>query len=361
MVHAVVLRERWLRRYEFDRSITEMSARSFLGHINPLIATLILLASSTAAVRLYYHLKPAIPRSLRYVLRHKLAERQRNICADVWPILQAAARQPAGWRGWPNQRRFAFVLSHDVESRKGLARVKDLAELEMSMGFRSSFNFVPEGSYKVPPDLRHWLTERGFEVGVHDHRHDGKLYHSFARFCAGAQRINHFLHEWDAVGFRSGFMLHNLEWIQHLDVLYDSSTFDTDPFEPQSDGAQTIFPFLIQRPNGNPIVELPYTLPQDSTLFVVLRERTNQIWKNKLSWIATHGGMALLNVHPDYICFGKSPSRYEYPLELYRDFLDHARRTYAGALWRALPRDLAAFVRKAASPNVSPAKTLALV
>lgn len=338
-----------------------MSAKSVLGHINPLVATLILLASSTAAVRLYYHLKPAIPRFLRYALRHKLAERQREACADVWPILQAAARQPAGWRGWPDRRRFAFILSHDVESPKGLARVKDLAQLEMSLGFRSSFNFVPEGSYAVPDDLRHWLTERDFEVGVHDHRHDGKLYHSFARFSAGARRINHFLREWNAVGFRSGFMLHNLDWIRNLNVLYDSSTFDTDPFEPQSDAAATIFPFLIQRANGTPIVELPYTLPQDSTLFVLLRERTNQIWKDKLSWIASHGGMALLNVHPDYISIRKSPGRYEYPLELYRDFLEHARKVHAREYWHALPREVATFFRQPTCSSISPPKAMALV
>src|SRR5215510_11025950 len=106
-----------------------MSARSFLGHINPLVATLMLLASSTAAVRLYYHLKPAIPRPLRYALRHKLARRQRSLCVDVWPILQAAAVPPVGWTGWPQQRRFALILTHDVESAKGLTRVKELAEL----------------------------------------------------------------------------------------------------------------------------------------------------------------------------------------------------------------------------------------
>ena len=69
---------------------------------------------------------------------------------------------------------------------------------------------------------------------------------------------------------------------------------DTDPFEPQPDGRHTIFPFWVPRPNGNGsavpassegYVELPYTLPQDSTLFVVLRETTPEIWMRKLDWI----------------------------------------------------------------------------
>ena len=37
-------------------------------------------------------------------------------------------------------------------------------------------------------------------------------------------------------------MHHNLEWIKDLDIEYDASTFDTDPFEPQADGVGTIFP-----------------------------------------------------------------------------------------------------------------------
>jgi hypothetical protein len=330
-----------------------MNSGSLRAYVNPLVATLVFLASSAAAVRVYYRLKPLIPRCLRHCLRQKLAQRQRIASADVWPILKTAASQPPDWLGWPDQQRFALVLTHDVESQRGLSRVKELAELELSLGFRSCFNFIPEGPYSVPPDLRHWLTDRGFEVGVHDHRHDGKLFHSFKRFCASAARINHFIREWNAAGFRSGFMLRNLDWIPRLEVLYDASTFDTDPFEPQSDAAGTIFPFLIEGCDGKSIVELPYTLPQDSTIFLVLGERTSQIWKHKLSWIAAHGGMALLTVHPDYISFGSSPGRYEYHVDLYRDFLDHTRREYAGQYWHALPRDVAAFFQKTAACDIS--------
>ena len=65
-------------------------------------------------------------------------------------------------------------------------------------------------------------------------------------------------------------------------------------------------------------VELPYTLPQDSTLFLVLRETTPEIWMRKLDWIAEHGGMVLLDMHPDYMSFDRLaadaqrsiPSRY---------------------------------------------------
>ena len=55
------------------------------------------------------------------------------------------------------------MLTHDVESGAGLANCRSLARLESELGFRSSFNFIPEGSYRVPPELRK-LTAMGFEV-----------------------------------------------------------------------------------------------------------------------------------------------------------------------------------------------------
>ena len=154
------------------------------------------------------------------------------------------------------ESKFAFVLTHDVESQQGLDRVKELAELEMELGFRSSFNFTPEGPYSVPPALRSWLVDRGFEVGVHDLNHDGHLFSSRESFRLKAQRINHYLEEWNAVGFRSGYMLRNLDWIHDLNIAYDACTFDTDPFEPQPDGVNTIFPFWVPRKSALPAPQL---------------------------------------------------------------------------------------------------------
>ena len=300
-------------------------------------------------VRVYYHAKPSLPGWVRLALRRWLANRQRKSCGGTWPILESAGVPPQGWPGWPDQHRFALVLTHDVESQTGLDRVRQLAELEMSLGFRSSFNFIPEGSYQVSAELRNWLTDHGFEVGVHDHRHDGKLYNSRKQFTASVTRINHFLEEWKATGFRSGFMLHKLEWIGELNIQYDMSTFDTDPFEPQPDGVKTIFPFWVERAGGGGYVELPYTLAQDSTLFVILKQPSADIWRQKSDWIAARGGMALLNVHPDYTAFdNQRPGRSEFSVSLYTEFLKWLKQKYAGQYWHALPKNVAAFYRNEA-------------
>jgi hypothetical protein len=220
-------------------------------------------------------------------------------------------------------------------------------EMEKRLGVRSSFNFVPE-RYQVSPELRHELTGNGFEVGVHDLYHDGKLYNSIAIFQKRASRINQYINEWKCAGFRSAAMHHNLEWIHQLNIAYDASTFDTDPFEPQPDGAGTIFPFWVTgSPGQKGYVELPYTLPQDFTLYILMQEKTIEIWKQKLAWIAKHGGMALVLTHPDYMNFGEEKSSIsEYPARYYEEFLEHVRREYAGQYWQALPMHVARFYAK---------------
>jgi hypothetical protein len=159
-------------------------------------------------------------------------------------------------------------------------------------------------------------------------------------------------------------MLHRLDWFHELNIEYDTSTFDTDPFEPEPEGRHTIFPFWVPAPRNQRTedrgqrsddirhsagraggyVELPYTLPQDFTLFLLFREQTIDIWLRKLDWIAQHGGMALVDVHPDYLCFdGSTPGAREYPATHYRSFLEYVRRQYDGAFWNTTPREVARF------------------
>lgn len=199
------------------------------------------------------------------------------------------------------------------------------------------------------------LRQRGFEVGVHGLKHDGTLFLSRARFEESARRINHYLHQWGAVGFRSPLTHRNPEWMQLLDIEYDSSFFDTDPYEPMPGGTMSIWPFFCGR-----FVELPYTLPQDHTLLVILGHRTPQLWLDKVHFIAQWGGMALVNVHPDYM---RDPTQ----LAIYQTFLGQmaaridrrrtaprAERTEVSAGgWCALPRDVARWWRtRAGDPSV---------
>ena len=295
--------------------------------------------------RAYYRVKPFIPKSVRWLMRRSRIPVILRQSREVWPINESAGTKPLGWRGWPEGKQFALVLTHDVESKEGVGNVRNLAELEIAHGFRSSFNFIPQGPYEDPAGLRKWLVENGFEVGVHDLNHDGQLYESRESFSHKAILINQYLNNWNAVGFRSGFMLHQLEWLHDLHILYDTSTFDTDPFEPQPDGSETIFPFFVKPPQDSDkkgYVELSYTLPQDSTLFILLRESTPRIWKQKLDWIKLHGGLALVNIHPDYVNFDQfGQSSDLYSSTIISEFLEYVKESYADMFWNPLPRELA--------------------
>lgn len=294
--------------------------------------------------RLYYAVKPAIPWQARMAVRRVRARRLRARNAERWPILASAAVKPARWPGWPEGRQFAFVITHDVEGQSGWDKTPALVAIEQRLGFRSSFNFVPEGEYAVDPDYLLHLRREGFEYGVHDLHHDGSLYASQASFMRQAPRIRHYLKAWGARGFRAGFMFHNLDWLQELEAEYDLSTFDTDPFEPQPDEAGTIFPFWVPdaKRAGRGYVEMPYTLPQDSTLFLSLREKDPRIWLEKLDWVAKHGGLALVNVHPDYIHFAEEDrADRTYPLSHYTRLLEHVKQRHGDRAWCALPSDIA--------------------
>src|SRR5207248_2637619 len=108
--------------------------------------------------------------------------------------------------------------------------------------------------------------------------------------------IRRWADRWGAVGFRSPATHRAWSLMPLLGFDYDSSYPDTDPFEPQSGGCCSVLPYF----NGD-LVELPITLPQDHTLFVILGRRDERVWVEKADAVRRLGGMALLITHPDYM------------------------------------------------------------
>ena len=170
--------------------------------------------------------------------------------------------------------------------------------------------------------------ESGHEIGIHGYNHDGTLYYSEGRFLRRAAYINEALRKYGAVGFRSPQVHRNLAWLQHLDILYDASCFDYDPYQPFPGGTGSIWPFMAGK-----FVELPYTVPQDHTLFHVLKVRDISIWKKKTKWLAENRGMILTLTHPDYLMSERHLGFYEE----YLSYLNEIPRA-----WRCLPREMGA-------------------
>lgn len=300
-----------------------------------------------SAREIYYKLKPFIPRRMQIALRRRFALAKRERCQSVWPIDPICAERLSDWPGWPDGKRFGLVIAHDVDTQKGHDAALKLLEIEQALGFRSSFNFVPE-RYSLSLDLIREIQKRGFGIGVHGLKHDGKLFSSEKIFAERAIKINQYLELWQTKGFTAPSMIHNLEWMPALNIEYGTTTFDTDPFEPQPDGAGTVYPYWVNAEcSPKSYVELPYTLPQDFTLYILFREKTTEIWEQKLEWLADCGGMALFNTHPDYMNFDNTKLQLEeYPVELYINFLQHIKSKYAGQYWNALPQEVSDYIHR---------------
>lgn len=225
----------------------------------------------------------------------------------------------------------AVVLTHDVEEQHGFDFIPKVIELEQKHGFKSSWNIVPY-KYKIDEGIIKLIRDAGHEIGIHGYNHDGKLYYSEKIFNARVPFINEALKRYGAVGFRSPQVHRNLVWLQKLDIEYDASCFDYDPFQPFPGGTGSIWPFIAGK-----FVEMPYTLPQDHTLFYVLKQKNISIWKNKADWVAQNKGVILALIHPDYL-------REKKHWEMYEELLQYLK-TLENA-WFCLPKELSQWWRE---------------
>ena len=201
-------------------------------------------------------------------------------------------------------------------------------ELETKFGLKSSWNIVPY-KYKIDEGIIKLIKEAGHEIGIHGYNHDGKLYYSEKIFRHRVPFINEAIKKYNAVGFRSPQVHRNLEWLQLLDIEYDASCFDYDPFQPFPGGTGSIWPFIAGK-----FVELPYTLPQDHTIFYVLKQKNIDIWKNKAEWVAKNKGVILTLTHPDYLIKKEHFNIYEELLVYLKTFKD---------AWFCLPKELSSW------------------
>jgi peptidoglycan/xylan/chitin deacetylase (PgdA/CDA1 family) len=294
----------------------------------------------------YYRFKPAIPRSLQLQMRRVYARRQAGRTFPAWPIepillerrddelrsrisASSSDRVPILWF-WPDRRRFACVLTHDVEGPAGIENIHRVLELEQRYGFVSSWNFCAEW-YRIPPGTFETLRAAGCEIGLHGIKHDGKLFASRAEFEANLPKVHAYMQRWGALGFRSPATHRCADWTYELKCLYDSSFPDTDPFEPQAGGCCWIFPFMF-----GDVVELPITLVQDHTLIDILGQRSIDLWARKCDWIIRNHGLINVITHPDYLTSPERLRMYEQLLQLLASHTDG---------WRALPFEVAEWWR----------------
>lgn len=288
--------------------------------------------------KIYYnYARPVMPLFIRHFLQERYNLKITHLPDFIWDEFAKLVKNEKEWEHFSymifkDRATSAIILTHDIETQKGMDFVPEIIALEKKFGFKSSWNIVPY-KYKIRDDIIKLIHDSGNELGIHGYNHDGKLYMSKDIFNKRVPYINAAIKKYGAVGFRSPMAHRNLEWLQQLDMLYDASCFDYDPYQPFPGGTGCIWPFKAGK-----FIELPYTLPQDHVLFYVLKQKDISIWKNKTNWLVKNNGMILSLTHPDYLLEKDH-------LKLYEEYLAFLKEIYGA--WHCLPREIAAhFARK---------------
>jgi peptidoglycan/xylan/chitin deacetylase (PgdA/CDA1 family) len=325
----------WYERIVFERWRDDQSTRGLPSFV----------------LELFYGIKRFIPRSIQLGMRRRLIKRQGLPAFPEWPFDSAGAdlvgialADALLERGtdavrfpwfWPDGARAAVTLTHDVESADGLARASTVAGWEEQRGFRSSFNIVSDW-YPIDAGLVADLTDRGHEIGSHAIHHDRSLFASRDSFERQLPLLGEAAERLGAVGFRSPATHRVVEWLSELPFSYDCTMPHSDPFEPIPGGTATVWPFF----HGN-VVELPYTAPQDHTLFNLLGHRDSSLWRAQLERIVSCNGLFQALTHPDEEYLGRPVIG-----GAYRDLLDAIARR--DDVWVALSREIAEWWRRRA-------------
>jgi peptidoglycan/xylan/chitin deacetylase (PgdA/CDA1 family) len=229
---------------------------------------------------------------------------------------------------WRRGKTYALSLTHDVESKEGLAATERLLEVERELGIRSSWSIIAR-RYPLSSDALRSLVREG-EICAHDTEHDGRLllqpFHDKVERLKECKSVLEQSTKTTVRGFRAPLLQHSRDLLVAVDRAgyeFDSSVPSWEILSPTSSnphGIGTVFPFRVAN-----LLEIPVSLPQDHQLLRVSgldpRSATRIILEFS-NWIRELGGLCVILVHPDYD-YGKEQYKNEYTQLLDRFKKDH--------------------------------------
>ena len=340
---------------------------------------------------IHYHLVPA---GLRSWIGRGLALLQKPAAfpapadepaADAIRRLVLAALRWAGGGGvltplpfWPDGKRAAVLLTHDLDSAEGLGRIGEFRAIERDHGFPAAW-FVVSDHYPIPWKFLEAAVADGGEAGSHGHRHDGRTPFlpepEIRRRLDACRRLLSPLH---ARVFRLDSKARSPALWRILPEFFDIDSsvpdadheggcatwfpfrrgavsaspdlrgggtpplpLDTDDLGPRPAGAGSPRPYS-RRVDGYPsILEIPMTLPLDSSLLLAGRTPAGVLaaWRSKLARIRSACGVAVLTTHPEPHFSGSREMR-----RVYAAFLSELAADKG--LWLTTPSRLADHWRK---------------
>jgi hypothetical protein len=188
---------------------------------------------------------------------------------------------------------------------------------------------IPAARYTVTESTVERIRNRGFDVNVHDLKHDGHLFDDADEFGEAADEINAHGVRFGSKGFRSGALYRNQDWYGALRFRYDMSVPNCAHLDPQRGGCCTVMPYFV-----GDMVEIPVTATQDYSLFHVLKTYDQKLWREQIARISAVHGLISFIVHPDYLDHPDALGAYETLLRSLADL-----RASSG-LWIARPDEV---------------------
>jgi len=299
----------------------------------------------SALKKAYYLARPFLGVGVRKHLQRMYLRGWRKLEFPRWPVdatvetlfeqlltlllkVQGHNRIPFIWF-WPDGYQNCVMMTHDVETARGLDFCSRLMDTDTTHGIRSAFQLVPEGRYRISKNSIDEIRRRGFEVNIHDFNHDGQLFSNRELFLERCARIKHYAEEYGIEGFRAAILYRNADWLSVLNFQYDMSSPATGRLDGQQGGCCSVLPFFI-----GATLELPVTTIQDYSLFHILNDYSIDLWKQQVDEIWKHNGLASFITHPDYIEDPRGRNVYLSLLE----YLGHFQSR--GDTWFPLPGEI---------------------
>ena len=295
--------------------------------------------------KVYYSARPALPVPVRRHLQRAWLSGWNDKSFPSWPVdrtvdrmfeklmsLSLEANQgvevPFIWF-WPEGKSSCAIMTHDVETRAGLDFAARLMDINDAYGVKSSFQIIPEDRYSASEQDLSAIRTRGFEINVHDLKHDGHLFDNHEQFLESAVKINEHAKRFDSRGFRSGVLYRNVNWYEAFSFSYDMSVPNMAHLDPQPGGCCTVMPYFVNR-----VLEIPVTTTQDYSLFNIIGTYSLDLWRQQIAQIMEQHGLISFIVHPDYLDTPEARDTYSALLQYLSDLRSGAD------LWIPLPREV---------------------
>ena len=275
-------------------------------------------AKPSTAYRLFTNLPipyTLVPKGLRDLFMRGYGGRESLTLCDKLPLdalrfillraIENLSEKKVDRKTW-NGKRYACIVTHDIDTRRGLQRAKNLKKLEEKYDVPSAW-YISSKHYKLDHEVIEELANYG-EIGAHDTRHDGRLVklpeQKLVNRLREAKQALEKIIDCSVEGFRAPLLQHSssiLRGLKEADYTYDTSIPTWEPKHPDTmkpHGIGTIHPTNI-----NGVVEMPVTLPQDHQMIHALGlspRQTAETWIKLMKATERMGGLCVFLTHPTY-------------------------------------------------------------